>query len=52
MSRMQMQAVARNLQRQAADLPLTRAPHPENGKSLEFFAHVDRELTWGLTLNK
>ncbi len=53
MSRMQMQSVARDLQRKAADLPLTRAPRPEEGGiGHEHFASVDRELTWGLTLNK
>lgn len=47
-----MQTKARELQRQAKDLPLARAPHPERGNGLEFFARIDRELTWGLTLNK
>lgn len=47
-----MRAKARDLQRQATSLPLARAPHPERGSGLEFFARIDRELTWGLTLNK
>lgn len=48
-----MRASARDLQRKAADLPLARAPRPhEGGASQEFFAKIDRELTWGLTLNK
>lgn len=47
-----MRAKARDLQRQAARLPLARAPHPEAGQGLEHFAKIDRQLTWGLTLNK
>ena len=42
-----MRATARDLQRKAADLPLTRAQ-----TNREHFATIDRELTWGLTLNK
>lgn len=53
MSTGHMRATARDLQRKAADLPLARAPRPhEGGASQEFFAKIDRELTWGLTLNK
>jgi hypothetical protein len=50
---MEMIATARGLQRKAADLPLTRAPRPEEGGiAAEHFADVNRELRWGLTLNK
>lgn len=48
-----MRTIASDLQRKAADLPLTRAPRPEEGGiPTEHFANVDRELRWGLTLNK
>lgn len=52
MSTGRMRTVSRDLQQRASHLPLTRAPHPERGGGLEFFAKIDRELTWGLTLNK
>lgn len=45
-----MRATARELQRLAADLPLARAPMPNETKG--HFRRVNRELTWGLTLNK
>jgi hypothetical protein len=48
-----MRAKARELQASARNLPLVRAPHPNEGDpSLQHFARIDRELTWGLTLNK
>jgi len=45
-----MRAKARELQESALRLPLDRAPR--DGAGREFFAKIDRELTWGLTLNK
>lgn len=43
-------ATARDLQRRAKAVPLARAtPGPADRG---FFAKIDRELTWGLTLNK
>lgn len=47
-----MRASARELQRKAAAVPLAEAG-PEGG-TLErtYFEQIDRELTWGLTLNK
>ena len=48
-----MRATARDLQRKAGQAPLARAPRPgEQSENMEFFARIDRELTWGLTLNK
>lgn len=47
-----MRAKARELQAGAARLPLARAPRTTQGAGREFFAQIDRELVWGLTLNK
>lgn len=44
--------MARELQTQAAKLPLDRAPRGPEGAGIEFFRQIDRELVWGLTLNK
>lgn len=44
--------MARELQGEASRLPLDRAPCTGEGAGLEFFRKIDRELTWGLTLNK
>ena len=45
-----MRAKARELQQEAARLPLDRAPR--DGAGIEHFRQIDRELVWGLTLNK
>lgn len=47
-----MRAVARDLRRQALANPMERAPRTGVPHPAEHFARVDRELTWGLTLNK
>lgn len=43
-------AVARELQRAALAAPLERAP--TEGADRGYFRSIDRETTWGLTLNK
>lgn len=43
-------AMARELQRVAVAAPLDRAPHGAHED--RFFRRIDRETTWGLTLNK
>ncbi len=52
MSTGRMRAVARDLQAKATALPLARAPRHGEAAAREFFASIDRELRWGLTLNK
>lgn len=44
-----MRALARDLQAKATAVPLTDAGPTI---ALQYFAQVDRELKWGLTLNK
>ena len=44
-----MRAAAAELQRVAWGHPLARAHDPNDAR---FFRRIDRELTWGLTLNK
>lgn len=45
-------AAARDLQRQALAHPRTEAFEPDGTVELRHFAKIDRELMWGLTLNK
>lgn len=47
-----MRAVARQLQHTAAADPLSRAAPEGQAHDPKYFARVDRELLWGLTLNK
>jgi hypothetical protein len=42
--------MARELQRVAAGAPLARAAHGAHDE--RFFRRIDRQTTWGLTLNK
>lgn len=47
-----MRAAARDLQRVALGHPLARCPEGGGPHEQRFFRRIDRELTWGLTLNK
>lgn len=47
-----MRVAARELQRVAYERPLARAPRGGQPHELRFFRQVDRQLSWGLTLNK
>lgn len=47
-----MRATARQLQTAAAAYPLADADFAIDPNDPRYFAKVNRELTWGLTLNK